>query len=147
MVAGVNVSRDLLWILTQNNNNHVVKRKGFRRRFTTDPLNPKGIANLRFSGAIQRKALTVEPHASGKGVNLVFRKRAQQSKPAKSIARVPLTKGSVRALSAIRSFCNKNFYRKDLKNVALRRASAILRSQKPKSVKRKAAGKSTKKAE
>lgn len=146
MVAGVNVSRDLLWVLTNNTNNATFKRKGLRQRFTTDPFNPKGIANYRFSGGIQKKALTVEPHTSGKGVTLVYRKGNQQNKPAKSIVRVPLTKDSRRTLRTIKRFCNRNYYRTDLKNVALRRASALLRSQKPRGGKRKVA-KPSKKAD
>lgn len=139
MVNGVNVSRDLLWLITSRNNNATFIRKGIRKRFTTDPMNPKGIANFRFAGQIQKKALTVEAHASGKGVNLVYRKRAHQAKPIKSVARIPLTKNSRRTLTSIKRFCNKNQYRVDLKNVALRRASAILRSQKPRGGKRKGA--------
>lgn len=119
-MSGVNVSRDLLWLMTKNNNAHMLKTRGIRKVFTRDPLNPKGIQSLRFSGAVQRKALTVEPHASGKGVTLVFKKRKHQRKPSKSTAKMSLVKGSRRTLSTIRSFCNKNYYRTDLKNVCLK---------------------------
>jgi large subunit ribosomal protein L28e len=127
---GVNMSRDLLWLLTKNNNSHILKPRAFKKRLSTDPMNPKGVQSFRFSGAIQRKAITVEPHSSGKGVNLVYKKRRHQSRPEKSVVRMSLTKDSRRTLSVIKRFCNVNAYRTDLKNVCLRRASAILKSQK-----------------
>jgi len=135
MVNGVGVSRDLQWLLTRNWSSQMLKRRGINRRFSRDQLNPKGLYVPRFQGSIQRKALTVEPNASGKGVTLIYKKKRNQQKPAKSLAKVELNKDSRRTLNNIRKFCNKNLYRTDLKNVCLRRASAILRSQKPKTVK------------
>src|SRR5687768_5965164 len=118
MVRGVGVSRDLLWLLTRNNSSFLIKRRGINRRFSRDPLNPKGLYLPRFQGSIQPKAVTVEPNASGKGVSLVYRKRRHQQKLAKSLAKVELNKGPRRTLNNIRKFCNKNLYRTDLKNVS-----------------------------
>jgi len=56
---------------------------------------------------------------------------AGRNKPAKSYVRTTLNRGGRRSLNAIRKTIAKNRYRKDLKMAALRRASAILRSQKP----------------
>jgi len=130
------VSRDLQWVLTRNWSASLIKARGIDRRFSRSVFNPKGLYVPRFEGQYQQKAVTVEPNPSGKGVQLVFKKRRHQRKPAKSVSRVVLTKDSRRTLNTIKSFCNRNLYRTDLKNVCLRRASAILRSQKPKPLKK-----------
>ncbi|RWS29995.1 60S ribosomal protein L28-like protein [Leptotrombidium deliense] len=138
--GGINVSRDLLWMLTKNNSCHLIKRPALKP-LTKDPMNPKGIHSLRFAGSVQRKAMNVQAHPSGKGVQLVFNKRRHQKRPAKRLAKISLTKNSRKTLSTIRKFSNKFCYRTDLKNACLRRASAILRSQQPKTPSKKTRGK------
>ncbi|XP_015781810.1 60S ribosomal protein L28 [Tetranychus urticae] len=129
--TGVNVSRDLLWLFTKNHNCNIYKQKGIKVPFTKDPLNPKGVQTLRWSGSIQRKTLSVTPHPKGKGVVLVYRKRKYQMMPKKALQRVPLLKDNRRSYRSIKKFVNRNFYRTDLKMTVLRKASAILRSQQP----------------
>merc|ERR1712156_1285066 len=51
--------------------------------------------------------------------------------PSKHMNRVELKKGSRATLSTIRTTIRKGRYRKDLKMAAVRKASAILKSQKP----------------
>ena len=110
MVNGVNVSRDLLWLLTSNNNCHMFKRKAIYKRFSTDPLNPKGFQTLRHSGSIQPKAVSIEPVVGGKkGVVLVYRKRRHQASPGKSLARVTLSQNPKRTMRVIKKFTNSQF--------------------------------------
>lgn len=127
---GVNVSRDLLWILTKQNSAHTFRRRGIPKTFSTDPFNPKGIETLRNSGNVHAKAATVEANPEGKGVQLVFKKQRLSSRKAGSVVKVPLTRGLTRTARSIKSFVNGRGYRRDLKTVLLRRASAILKSQK-----------------
>jgi len=136
MVKGVGISRDLQWVLTRNWSSSLIKARGIKRRFSRSTFNPKGLYVPRFEGNYQQKAITIEPNTTGKGVVIVYKKRRHQQKPAKSLARIELNKDSRRTLKNIKTFCNKNMYRTDLKNVCLRRASAILRSQKPKPIKK-----------
>jgi large subunit ribosomal protein L28e len=58
-----------------------------------------------------------------------------RNKPARNLNKVTFkaSNGSRRVLSKIRRTIRKTGYRNDLKNTALRRASAFLRAQKPKS--------------
>lgn len=119
MVNGVTASRDLQWLLTRNWSSHLIKPRYLGRRLSRDPLNPKGLYTPRFQGTVQKRAITVEPHSSGKGVVMVYKKKRVQRKPAKSVARVNLTKNARRSLTVIRKFCNKNLYRTDLKNVRI----------------------------
>ena len=64
-------------------------------------------------------------------MNSIFLAR---NKPAKSLNKVSFktASGSRRVLSKIRNTIRKNRYRNDLKVTALRRASALLRAQRPK---------------
>ena len=133
-MVGVNVSRDLLWIATKDFNAHMFKRKGIRKVFSTDPLNPRGFQTFANAGALQPKALNVLPHPSGRGVQLVYKKKTVVTKPSKSLVKVPLTHSAGKTIKTIKNFCNKTRYRRDLKTVALRRASAILRSQRARKV-------------
>ena len=119
MVKGVGVSRDLNWLLVRNWSSNLKKVRGINRQLSRSNLNPKGLHVPRFEGNIQRKALTVEPNAAGKGVVLVYKKNNQRTKPVKSVARVEFNKDSRKTLRNIRKFVNKNLYRCDLKNVRL----------------------------
>lgn len=133
--SGVNVSRDLIWILTNNNNAQMFKRPGIAKRFSKDPLNPKGIQSFRNAGSLQNRAATIQPDPSGKGVVLVHKNRGRGRNPAKSLTRVSLKRSAGKTIQTIKRFVNKNKYRRDLKTVLLRRASAILQSQKKQAVK------------
>ena len=53
------------------------------------------------------------------------------NKPSKVLNKVSLTNGSRSSIKTIRNQCRKNHYRADLEDAAVRRASAILRSQRP----------------
>lgn len=127
---GVNVSRDLLWILTNNNNAQMFKQRGIRQRFSRDPLNPKGVQSFRNAGSLQNRAVTIQPDPSGKGVVLVHKNRSNKRSPAKSTTRISLRRSAGKTIQTIKRFVNGKQYRKDLKTVLLRRASAILASQK-----------------
>lgn len=59
-----------------------------------------------------------------------------QNKPAKSTVKVTLKHRPRRTLKKIKNIINGNRYRRDLRQAALRRASAILRSQRPATAKK-----------
>jgi Ribosomal L28e protein family len=67
-----------------------------------------------------------------------------QNKPAESTGRITFKSGQKRTLKKIKNVIKSQKYRPDLQQAALRRASAIYRSQKTKPVKKsKAAAKKT----
>nr|ACD65177.1 putative 60S ribosomal protein RPL28 [Phoronis muelleri] len=126
------MSADLQWLIVRNNSAFTLKnRLGANITFNREANNLKGVNSFRYSGLVQQKTVSVEPCADGKGVALVTRKTNSWRKPAKSLGRVELKKGSRRALNTIRKTLGKSRYRKDLKMAALKRASILLRSQKP----------------
>uniref|UniRef100_A0A1W7R9R1 Large ribosomal subunit protein eL28 n=1 Tax=Hadrurus spadix TaxID=141984 RepID=A0A1W7R9R1_9SCOR len=125
------MSMDLQWMVLRNCSSYLVKKRNIKKFFSMDPLNLKNVHSPRYCGQIHKKAMAVEPHPSGKGVMLLYKKNKYQNRPARNIARVPLTKGARRTMTTTKKFVRSNRYRRDLKMASLRRASAILRSQRP----------------
>nr|AGG41268.1 ribosomal protein L28 [Cerebratulus lacteus] len=123
------MSADLQWQIIRKNSCFLVKGRGVT--FTREPNNLTGRNSFRYNGLVHKKTLGVEPCSDGKGVVLVTRKATGTRKPASSFNKVELKKGNRAALNTIRKTLRKNRYRKDLKMKALRRASAILYSQRP----------------
>merc|ERR1712226_528518 len=110
--------------------------KGNRQTFSTERNNLKARNSFRYNGLVNRKTVGVEAAKDGKGVVLVTRNSAGWRKPAKTMNRVDLKRGSRSTLNAIKKTIGKGRYRKDLKMAAVRRASALLQSQKPVVVKK-----------
>eukprot|EP00079_Xenopus_tropicalis_P037113 XP_017950884.1 PREDICTED: 60S ribosomal protein L28 isoform X1 [Xenopus tropicalis] len=129
------MSAHLQWMVIRNCSSFLVKRN--HRIFSTEPNNLKARNSFRYNGLIHKKTVGVEPAADGKGVIVVLKKRAGQRKPATSYEKITINKNSRSTLSSVRHIIRKNNYRKDLRMAALRRASAILKSQKPVVVKKK----------
>nr|ABI52706.1 60S ribosomal protein L28 [Argas monolakensis] len=124
------VSRTYRWMVVRNCSSFLVKKRNIKKWFSTDPLNPKGVYANRFAGTIKKRALTVEPHSSGKGVTFVYLAHKGATKPAKRLKRVQLVKGPRRTMVSIRNWIKgMGYYRRDLRRVCQRRASAILKSQ------------------
>ncbi|MCA0763385.1 60S ribosomal protein L28, partial [Vibrio vulnificus] len=82
------------------------------------------------------KTVGVEQAADGTGIVVILKKRAGHRKPVKAYEKITINKNSRTTLNRLRNIIRKNKYRKDLRMAALRRASAILRSQKPVVVKK-----------
>ncbi|CAH1785812.1 unnamed protein product [Owenia fusiformis] len=123
------MSADLQWMIIRNNSSFLLK--GNKQTFSKEPNNLRNRNSFRYNGLVQKKTVGVEPCADGKGVVLVTKRATGWRKPAKSHVGVELKRGSRRSLNTIRKTLRNNRYRKDLKMAALRRASAILQSQKP----------------
>ncbi|XP_054714589.1 60S ribosomal protein L28-like [Uloborus diversus] len=123
------MSSHLTWMIIRNRSSFMIKKRNVKKYFNSDPLNMKNIHSPRFCGLVQKKAIMVEPHAQNNGVNLVFKKARHQNRPVKALQREQLTRNARRTMTVIKKFVKQNKYRKDLKMLALRRASAILKSQ------------------
>ncbi|XP_064649419.1 large ribosomal subunit protein eL28-like [Lineus longissimus] len=130
------MSADLQWQIIRKNSCFLVKGNGVT--FTKEPNNLTGRNSFRYNGLVHKKTVGVEACSDGKGVVVVTRKSTGARKPSKSFSRVELKRGSRRSLDTIRKTLRTNRYRKDLKMPALRRASAILYSQRPIVLKKKA---------
>ncbi|KAM9568924.1 large ribosomal subunit protein eL28-like isoform 1-T5 [Salvelinus alpinus] len=122
------MSSHLQWMVIRNCSSFLIKRNG--QTYSTEPNNLKSKNSFRFNGLVHRKTVGVQPAADGKGVVVVLKKRAGQRKPATSYEKITINKNSRATLSSLRHIIRKNNYRKDLRMAVLRRASAILMSQK-----------------
>ncbi|XP_031658940.1 large ribosomal subunit protein eL28 [Oncorhynchus kisutch] len=129
------MSSHLQWMVIRNCSSFLIKRNG--QTYSTEPNNLKSKNSFRFNGLVHRKTVGVQPAADGKGVVIVLKKRAGQRKPATSYEKITINKNSRATLSSLRHIIRKNNYRKDLRMAVMRRASAILMSQKPVVVKKR----------
>nr|XP_042133112.1 60S ribosomal protein L28-like [Peromyscus maniculatus bairdii] len=129
------MSAHLQWMVVRNCSSFLIKRN--KQTYSAEPDNLKACNSFRYNGLIHRKTVGVEPTADSKGVVEVMKHRSGQRKPATSYVRTTINKNAQATLSSIRYMIRKNKYRPDLHMAAIRRASAILRSQKPVVVKRK----------
>ena len=91
-----------------------------------------GVNSFRYNGLINRRAVGVVAAADGKGIELQIKKQKFTNKPAQSIHTIPLKRNSRRSLNTIKKTMKNGHYRPRLTKLAMRRASAILRSQKDK---------------
>ncbi|GFR85488.1 60S ribosomal protein L28 [Elysia marginata] len=136
---------DLTWLIIRNNSSSLLKRN--KLSLSLEANNIKGKNSFRYNGFIHRKTVGIEPANAGiepakegKGVVLITRKSKGLRRPAKNLTRQELKRDSRRTIATIRATLRANNYRKDLVNPAVRRACAILKSQKPVVIKKKARG-------
>ncbi|XP_059477952.1 large ribosomal subunit protein eL28 [Neocloeon triangulifer] len=121
----------LSWAIIRNNNAFIMKRRNITKPFSTEPNNLSNLASFRFNGLIHKKTIGIEPAKDNKGFQLVWKKTRNQHRLAKLTNKTTMKAGPRRSLYKLRKFILKNGYRKDLTKAALRRASAVLKSQRP----------------
>ncbi|KAL9987864.1 hypothetical protein ACROYT_G002237 [Oculina patagonica] len=114
-------------MILRNNSCFLLKNQG--TTFTKEPLNLTGRHSFKSSGLVNKKVVGVAADPSGKGVVLSTKKTKYANKPAKVNSKVTLAGDSRRTVKTIKNLCGKNLYRQDLEDAAVRRACAILRSQ------------------
>lgn len=113
-------------------------------------------SSYRYSGLVHRKNVGIVDNPDKKGFSVVYKKAKAVNKPAKATVRSTMKAGARRSLYKLKTLLTKNKYRVDLTKVcesivtnssnsilglmlsteyvlqaALRRASAVLQSQKP----------------
>jgi len=134
-------SPDLAWLIIRNNNSYLLKKRNVKKPFSTERNNLTNLSSLRYNGLVHKKTVGVVP-ADKKGFTVVLKTKKNQSKPVKNVHKVTFKDGARRSLSKLRSTLVHSHYRNDLKQAAVRRASAILRSQRAPKPKKVAAKKS-----
>jgi len=113
-------------------NNSAFLIKGAKcHTFSTESNNLKGKNSFRFNGLVQEKTVGVNLSADNKSVVLTTKKQTAKLRPGKSLNNVSfkVASGPRRVLSRIRNTIRGTRYRKDLKTLALRRASALMNGQ------------------
>jgi len=128
-----NMSSHAAWLVIRNNSSFLIKRNGVT--LSREPNNLKSRNSFRYNGLIHKQTVGVEPAKDGKGVVLLTRNSKGFQKPANSFNRVELKKGARRTMNTLRKTLSGGRYRKELTMDAMRRASAILKSQQPRASK------------
>ncbi|XP_042820941.1 60S ribosomal protein L28-like [Panthera tigris] len=129
------MSAHLQWVLVGNGSSFLIKWN--EQIHNTEPTNLKAHSSFCYNGLIHCKTVGVGLGAEGKGIVVVTKHRTLQQKPATSNVLTTISKNAWAALSSIWPMIHKNSYGPDLCMPAIHRASAILCSQKPVTVKRK----------
>jgi len=135
------MSSHLVWGIIRNNNAFLLKKRNISKPFSTEPSNLTNLNSYRYNGLVHKKTISVVDAPDKKGFTVVYKKAKKNMKPRKNTVRVTMKAGPRRSLYKLKRLLNKNRYRTDLTKAALRRASAVLRSQKPIAAKKQKAKK------
>uniref|UniRef100_A0A1I7Z6W1 Large ribosomal subunit protein eL28 n=1 Tax=Steinernema glaseri TaxID=37863 RepID=A0A1I7Z6W1_9BILA len=126
----VNASVDLQWEVLKNNSAFLKKRRGFPTKFTNEKFNLKGLNLFSNSGLVQPKGVDVRADFENKAIVLTTKKgSAIAGKPAQVPVTVTLKKDARSTLKSVKSIVKKHNPRQA--NIAVRRASHLLRAIKP----------------
>ncbi|XP_055607216.1 60S ribosomal protein L28 [Uranotaenia lowii] len=122
-------SSHLNWLIIRDHNAFLLKRRNIKKPFSTEPNNLTNLSSYRYSGLVHKKTLAIAP--ADKGVAVSLKRPKYTTKPSKATVKVQLKHRPRRTLKKLKNIINANRYRRDLRQAALRRASALLRSQRP----------------
>ncbi|GBP45081.1 60S ribosomal protein L28 [Eumeta japonica] len=127
----MSVSPHLSWMIIRNNNAFLVKKRDIKKPFSKEPNNVTNLNSFRYNGLVHKKTVGVVENPDRKGFTIVYKKAKAANKPAKNTVRCQFKAGARRSLFKVKRLLKANHYRTDLTKATLRRASAILRSQRP----------------
>ncbi|CAG9833788.1 unnamed protein product [Diabrotica balteata] len=130
-VRKVKMSSHLVWGIIRNNNAFLLKKRNISKPFSTEANNLTNLSSYRYNGLIHKKSVGIVDAADKKGFTVVYKKASKQHKPKQNVVKRTMKSGPRRSLHKLKRLLNANKYRTDLTKAALRRASAVLKSQKP----------------
>uniref|UniRef100_A0A1D1YW98 60S ribosomal protein L28 n=1 Tax=Anthurium amnicola TaxID=1678845 RepID=A0A1D1YW98_9ARAE len=120
----------LSWMIIRNNNAFLLKKRNVDKPFSTESSNLTGVNSFRYNGIVHKKTIGIAAAADNKGFTVTLKKAKSHHKPAKSQVKTTFKSGARRSLYKLKRLVKCNRYRPELCKPALRKASAILRSQK-----------------
>ncbi|CAG9771097.1 unnamed protein product [Ceutorhynchus assimilis] len=141
------MSSHLVWGIIRNNNAFLLKKRNISKPFSTEGNNLTNLNSYRYNGLVHKKTVSVVDAADKKGFTVVYKKNKKQNKPRQNLVKRTFKSGPRRSLYKLKTLLKSNKYRTDLTKAALRRASAVLRSQRPQPAKKVKAKKPVKAAE
>merc|ERR1711872_174946 len=136
------MSNDVCWAVTRNNSAFLLKKRNCPKPFSTDPMCLTNVHSHRYSGVCNSKAIGIKAAPEG-SFEVTLKKAKSGNRPAASLDKMVIRGGKKRSVPTLKRMLHGRRYRKDLASAALKRATAICRSQKPKAAatKKKAAKK------
>merc|ERR1712008_594525 len=127
----MNVSSEVMWGVIRNSSSFLLKKRGVKKPFSTEPCNLTNRNAMRYNGLVNAKAVGITAAADNKGFVVTTKRCKAAHKPCKATVSITMKAGLGRSLHKTKGALNKQRYRKDLSKAAMRRAAAIVRSQKP----------------
>ncbi|KAL1517776.1 hypothetical protein ABEB36_001499 [Hypothenemus hampei] len=125
------MSSHLVWSIIRNSNAFLLKKRNISKPFSTERNNLTNLNSYRYNGLVHKKSLAITDAADKKGFTIAYKKAKKQNKPRQNIVKRTFKSGPRRSLYKLKTLLQANKYRTDLTKAALRRASAVLRSQRP----------------
>merc|ERR1712114_40407 len=121
---------DLHWMVVRDTSSFMMKgRLSKSKIFSKEPMNLTGLHSLTSSGIVGPKAVGIAAAPDNKGVVVITKKPKVANKPGQSTTSVTLKMGR---RAVIKSVANSvSAFNKTKKRAAMKKASAILRSQRP----------------
>ncbi|OVA08491.1 Ribosomal protein L28e [Macleaya cordata] len=127
------VPGSLIWEIVKKNNAFLVKEFGNGSQmvqFSKESNNLYNVNSFKHSGLANKKTVTIQPGEKDLSVVLATTKTKKQNQPAKLLHKSVMKKEFRRMAKAVVNQVADNYYRRDLKNAALARLSAVHRSLK-----------------
>lgn len=125
------MAAELQWAIIRNNSSFIVKSLG--TTLARDPNNLTGTNSFKANGLVNKNVVGIK--AADKGAILTIKSKEK-------LTSITLSRGGRRTIKSIRAATEGSHYRADLTDFAVRKASAIIRSQKSKNVAKRRSRKS-----
>ncbi|XP_055349109.1 60S ribosomal protein L28-like [Paramacrobiotus metropolitanus] len=140
------MSADLVWQIIRNNHAFLKRQRGVCKTFSKEPGNLKGINSPRLNGIANRNVFAIQPAAAGtKGLVFTTSRPIGSRKVKQNNRRSNLKRGARPSYRTIRNSLRGAGAPRKIRSLALRRASAILSSQRVKPAEAKTEKSKTKK--
>ena len=115
------MSADLQWSIIRNNSAFIVRSLG--TTLSRDPNNISAKNSFKATSVVNKRIVGIR--AAEKGVIMTTKSKGR-------LIETRMSRGSRRTMKAIKAATVGSFYRPDLSDAAMRKASVLLRSQKSK---------------
>ncbi|OWA54032.1 putative 60S ribosomal protein L28 [Hypsibius exemplaris] len=133
------MSAELVWQIMGNNHAFLFKQRGIRKTFSKEPGNLKGFNSPRLSGLANKTVVGVQEAADKKGIVLAISHPTGSRKIKKTNSQVLLKKNSRTVYKSIKNQFRSRHLSNKIRSFAIRKASALLSSQRVKAPDAKAA--------
>nr|SVE75523.1 EOG090X0JNN [Daphnia dolichocephala] len=130
-------SSHLQWLITRKTSSFILKKRNVKQPFSTEPLHLTNRHCFKYNTFIHKNVIGVEPAKDKNGFVVAMKSQKKVFKPKASMVRFQIKSGPRHTLAKLRNIV-KSGYRKDCTGAVLKKASAIIRSEKvrvPKKVK------------
>merc|ERR1712107_423256 len=79
------VSSDIAWAVIRNSSSFLLKKRGVKQPFSTEPCNLKNVNSKRYNGLVNEKVVGISVAAENKGYVLTTKTKKGATRPVKSM--------------------------------------------------------------